>query len=301
MCANEPAVGGSPEPVTAVAPAGRRLAAVRAISIAVATALLSGAAPARAACRFTGATGMTFTGYSPVGAGVAATTTLSYRCSGFTFFATLAITPTTRAMTSGPETLPFELYTDAARTTVFPGSPAMNLPIVANGTVTVYGFVGPRDVGVGTYTRALTATITNNGLTTRTTTFTATAVVAGDCTIEPATLAFGAYDPLVGTPRDATGTLSIACTRGTPYTVALDAGAHAAGGTRRMAGPGGGLLQYELYSDVARIAPWAPSTLVGDTAQTAAAIAVPVYGRIPPGQLVQAGDYTDVVQSTVNF
>jgi spore coat protein U-like protein len=46
---------------------------------------------------------------------------------------------------------------------------------------------------------------------------------------------------------------------------------------------------------------WDTVSLVGGTAPSTAPIALPVYGRIPPGQLVAAGTYGDVVQATVNF
>lgn len=299
MCVNESTVGGSPAPPTTPTRAAPAAALARAVSAVIALTLLAGATPAGAICRFTGATNMTFTGYSPAGAGVAATATLTYRCTGITLIATIAISPTARTMTSGAETLAFELYTDTG--TVFPGPSPVNLPITRNGTVIVNGWLGPQDVGFGTYTGTLTATITSNLVSTQTTTFTASATVGGDCTIQPATLAFGPYDPLAGTARDGAATISIACTRGTPYRVGLGAGSHPAGAIRQMAGTGGELLQYELFSDSGRTTPLPPTATIGGTAGSSAAIPISVFGRIPPGQDVAADDYSDVVQSIVNF
>jgi spore coat protein U-like protein len=300
MCANEHAVGGAPEAVTGHAPAPRRLRVARALSLLLSGAILAWAAPAAAACRFTGVTNMSFSGYSPVGGAVAATATLSYRCTGITWSATIAITPTTRTMTGPGGTLAFELYEDSGRTTVFPGSPAWSIPIVANGTVTVYGYLTPQDVAAGTYTRTFTATLVSNGFTTRTTTFTASTTVLGVCTIAAPTLAFGPYTPVATT--DGAATLSVACTRGTAYTVGLNAGSHPSGSTRQMQmGATGDLLQYELYSNAGRTVVWSSTAVVGGTAATSAAIALPVYGRIPAGQFVEAGDYRDDVTSTVNF
>jgi spore coat protein U-like protein len=300
MWANEDAVGAFPQPVGSRAPA-RRIPLLGAASLALAAAFAVWATPAEAACRFTGATNMTFSGYSPVGGAVAASATLSYRCTGITVSATLAITPTTRTMTSGGNTLSFELYADAARTTVFPGSPALTIPIVANGTVTVFGYLTSQDVPVGTYARTLTATLVSNGSTTRTTTFTASAPVLAACTIQPATLSFGSYDPTSGAPLDASTSIALACTRGTAYTVGLSAGGYAAGSIRQMAGPNGGRLQYELYSNAGRTTVWNTTATVSGTTPSSASIPLIAYGRVPAGQMVPAGDYSDVVTSTVNF
>jgi spore coat protein U-like protein len=301
MWANEDAVGGSPEPAATRAPARRRIPLRGAVSLAVALAVVAWAPPADAACRFNGVTDMTFSGYSPVGGAVAATATLTYRCTGITSSASLAITPTTRTMTSGASTLSFQLYTDAARTTVFPGSPAVTIPVVANGTVTVYGYITAQDVVAGNYARTLTATLVSNGITTRTTTFTASATVLPVCTIQPATLAFGSYNPTSGTPLDAGTSISVACTRGTAYNVGLSAGGYASGSIRQMAGPNGGRLQYELYSNSGRTTVWNTTAVLSGTTGSSASILLNVFGRIPAGQMVQAGDYADVVTSTINF
>lgn len=298
MWANESPVGGPHERAARAAPSGTAPdTARRALSLAIALSLAAWASPALAVCTPRNAT-MTFTNYSPFGAGVAATATIAYTCRR-TGTATIAISPA-RTMTSGASTLPFELYTDAARSTAFPGSPALPIP-ASSGSVTVYAFLRPQDVAPGTYTTRLTVTITSDGRRTRTAGLNVTTTFAGTCSIQPGALAFGAYDPLSTTPADATGTIGIACTRTTRYTVGLGAGNNAAGATRRMAGPGGGLLQYELYSDPARSSPWDAVRTVGGAAPSIAPVPLVVHGRIPAGQRVPAGDYADVVQSTINF
>ena len=65
---------------------------------------------------------------------------------------------------------------------------------------------------------------------------------------------------------------------------------------------GGALLTYELYSDAARTTVWTPSaTPPLGAAPSTAEIPIPVYGRIPPAQTVQAGPYQDTVLATVTF
>lgn len=300
MWGNESTVGRTSQRATRHPPPARPGGAARPLSLAVGLALAAWGAPASAACRIVSTTPMTFTNFSPLGAEVAATATLAYVCVGRTTSATLSIS-TPRAMTSGGSTLPFELHVDGGRTTVFPGSPALDLAIAPFGVVTVYGQLPPRDVAPGTYTARLTVTLTSNGTQVRTSPLDVSTTFLGSCEIQPGTLAFGAYDPLSATPRDATATIAISCTRATPYAVALGAGNHAAGAARQMSGPGGGLLRYELYADPARAIVWnATSTVTGTTPSTAP-IPLVVFGRVPAGQLVQAGAYSDVVQSTINF
>jgi spore coat protein U-like protein len=132
-------------------------------------------------------------------------------------------------------------------------------------------------------------------------TITVTATVANNCTIQPGTLAFGSYDPVAGPANlDASGTFTISCTKGTPYTVGLGLGAHASGTTRRMTN-GTDFLAYEIYNDTGRTTVWNATNTIGGTAASRSAITLTAYGRIVGAQDVAAGPYTDTVTSTVNF
>lgn len=255
--------------------------------------------PATAFCFPQSVTPMVFTNYTPLGAGVMAQATINYRCVAQTSFADISIS-TPRTISSGTGTLTFEVYQDPGRAAVMPGAPA--LPLDLNGTsLTVWGFLPPQSSAPGTYTGTLTVTITSDGTTVRTKPLdVSTSGFVGSCTIQPATLLFGSYDPGAASPRDALATIAVACTAGTPYWVALDAGANPAGLTRQMAS-GLARLQYDLYSDAGRTTPWNTVTTVSGTAPTTDPIPLQVYGRIPAGQYVAAGSYTDTVQATINF
>jgi spore coat protein U-like protein len=129
-----------------------------------------------------------------------------------------------------------------------------------------------------------------------------TATVARSCVISStANIAFGSYDPVVANdanPVDQVGSVGVRCTRGTAYTVHLDQGRNAAGTTRQMQSAGGDVLRYVLYSDSGRTTEWADQ---GGTAASRAEILIPVFGRIPGGQDVPAGTYTDTLTASVNF
>lgn len=136
------------------------------------------------------------------------------------------------------------------------------------------------------------------------------ATVATNCTITTSAVNFGTYDPVVvnaSAPLDGTGTVTVACTKGTNATIGLGAGANSAqasGTTRAMAGPSGNYLSYELYQDSGRTTVWTDSG-TGLRSTGAAPNKAPrdftVYGRVPGGQDVEAGSYNDTVTATVNF
>jgi spore coat protein U domain-containing protein, fimbrial subunit CupE1/2/3/6 len=145
------------------------------------------------------------------------------------------------------------------------------------------------------------------------------ASVAANCTISTSAVAFGAYDPVVTNASNGlngTGSVTIACTKGSAPAITLGLGANAAGSQRNMKITGGGsdVLAYELYqppttnpgdacsfpgstvwgtSVATTFTPTAPSTKAGRTYN--------VCGTVSGGQDVSVGSYQDTVVATVNF
>jgi spore coat protein U-like protein len=134
-----------------------------------------------------------------------------------------------------------------------------------------------------------------------------TATVTNNCTISTAALAFGSYDPVVAnaaTNLDGTGTVSVACTKGTSATVGLGLGSNASGSTRRMNDGSGNFLTYELYQDSGHVTVWGNSgggLLSPAAAPSKATRNFSVYGQVASNQDVTAGSYSDTVVATVNF
>src|SRR4029079_1009628 len=124
-------------------------------------------------------------------------------------------------------------------------------------------------------------------------------------------LAFGNYDP-VGTnatiDQPGTGVVNVYCTPGTAVNVFLDLGSHAivATSTRRMLGPSGNLLTYEIYRNTGHTNIWG-STVATSNSGTATLIGTPInngftaYGLVTAGQDVLPGNYGDTVLVTVNY
>jgi spore coat protein U-like protein len=136
---------------------------------------------------------------------------------------------------------------------------------------------------------------------------TVTASVSKNCTITTSPVAFAAYDSVAAnatTPLDATGKVTISCTKGATATVGLGLGSNAQGQTRRMTQGPAAFLTYELYQDAGHATVW--GNTVNDSLPIPAAPNrnprdFTVYGRVAQAQDATVGNYTDTVVATVNF
>lgn len=139
---------------------------------------------------------------------------------------------------------------------------------------------------------------------TATDTMTVTATVQSGCVLTASPLAFGIYNPTSATSLDATTTVLVTCTLGTPYNVGMGAGAGTGATTAvRKLTSSGNTLNYALYQNAGRTTNWG-NTVGTDTLSATAGLlpnAITVYGRIPSGQNTLAGVYTDSVTVTVTY
>jgi len=118
------------------------------------------------------------------------------------------------------------------------------------------------------------------------------------CTISPATLSFGGYMAYNPTPLDVTASLSVTCDK--PVLVTISIGPSFNSGNtanRQMRSPSSSMpLNYNIYSNKKRTHVW------GEGAEAVTANAnkpITIYGRIPNGQDVPAGDYSDSMIMTI--
>ena len=133
-----------------------------------------------------------------------------------------------------------------------------------------------------------------------------TATVIPSCVISTTPVAFGVYDPVVtnsATAVDSSGTVTIACTKGSSQTITLDQGSNADGSTRRMSDGLGEYMTYELYQDSARSQVWGTgaNAYTPGPAPSSLPRSFTVHGRLPGAQDATVGAYTDIVVATVNF
>jgi spore coat protein U-like protein len=135
--------------------------------------------------------------------------------------------------------------------------------------------------------------------------FEVSATVNADCRISVTDLFFGSYDPLGqngSRELDAAAGVNMLCTRDARAKIAIDSGRNAADGTRGLAADGQ-RVSYQIYRDADRTQVWGSGADAQQFVSTG--IQSPqqfnVYARIPPGQEVASGRYTDVVTATVEF
>ena len=133
------------------------------------------------------------------------------------------------------------------------------------------------------------------------------ATATATCTVAAGTLDFGSYTG--ASDVDGSATITVNCGSVEPSNlvyVTFGLGSHADSTQRRMADDGTGtqFLNYNLYSDSGR------TTALGDTDQLSVTLSLntgeyggeaTVYGRVPSGQNVKAGTYTDTVVVTLNY
>lgn len=143
---------------------------------------------------------------------------------------------------------------------------------------------------------------------TKSATLNVAASVSLRCTIATAPINFGTYDPYGNNalnPLDAVGGVSLNCSAGSNVDVRLGQGSFPAPGStnanpRRRLGSGADRLDYNLYEDAAYTTVW-DNVAKGLKGGKTFPVVIPVYGRVPEGQNVPIGTYTDSVVATVFF
>lgn len=230
---------------------------------------------------------------------------------------------TSRAMYQGGnsanDALRYNIYTDPARTAIWSGVTRRTYETQSGQTTFTeplyLRFPGTtQDVAASGQDYWDVVTVTFNpvgGGGTNSCTLRVQTRVEAECTAPDSTLSFGAYDPVsvnATTPRDATAALLYRCTKGVAANVQIDNGLS---GVRQMQGPqpaSTDTLAYQLFTNPGRTTIWT-TVIPGTVSATSTSKNVPlggaggltVYGRIPPGQNVTAGSYSQNVTATINY
>ena len=139
-----------------------------------------------------------------------------------------------------------------------------------------------------------------------TATLTVGANVVQNCAIQISDLRFGNYDPLLAhasSPLDVEATLTTICTPDTTLLIEMDDGQSSEGTVRRLFG-GIEFLNYDIYKDAGRSQRWGRANdglLMYTPPGQIAPMFQTVYGRIPGGQNIRPGPYSDSIQVTLHF
>lgn len=134
----------------------------------------------------------------------------------------------------------------------------------------------------------------------------ATILVA--CNVSGTNLNFGGnLDPLATSgPVDTSSNLQVVCTNTTPYSVALNAGLNAGGGSNfgaRAMKSGNNTLPYQLYLDTGHATVWGDGASSGvyHGTGTGSSQSLTIYGRLPSLNGVAPGTYSDTVTVTISY
>ncbi len=138
--------------------------------------------------------------------------------------------------------------------------------------------------------------------------------ITASCTINAATLNFGANVPgttLVSSNITAQTTVSVTCTNGSPYSIGMDNGANFSGSRRMRQGATANYLSYGLFTDAGLANAWTTATDNPNCATAnscflgtgnGSAQSVNIYGRVPStGTAPPTGLYTDTVTMTITY
>lgn len=133
------------------------------------------------------------------------------------------------------------------------------------------------------------------------------------CSVTATNMDFGAYDPFGVADLETQGTLSVTCEAFllaglVEYEIQVNAGTNAALPNRSLSN-GLHLLDYNLYTDATLTSIWGDNTAgtVSIVDSYLLALLAPqtrqytIFGRIPGGQNVSAGTYTDTITVTVIY
>lgn len=141
---------------------------------------------------------------------------------------------------------------------------------------------------------------------------------AADCSITAVSVNFGAYDPVVASPDDSVGTVTVTCrhlsggAQRVNYSVTLSNGMNGTSPSTRKLAAGTARLGYNVFTDPARTQVWGNGT--GGTVIASGAVTIgpgvgngtktfmhTVYGRIPQLQDAAPGTYNDTLVLTLTF
>lgn len=138
-----------------------------------------------------------------------------------------------------------------------------------------------------------------------------TALLAFKCNVTATGLAFGNYDSLNPVSTNATADIGVTCSikaknKSAPLvvTVSVDTGSSGSFSQRYMTSvSGAGVLNYNMYMDAAGINVWGDGS--GGTSNRVVNVTkespfnAKIYGKIPAGQNIPAGSYSDAITVTV--
>jgi spore coat protein U-like protein len=123
---------------------------------------------------------------------------------------------------------------------------------------------------------------------------------ATGCTASTVGVSFADYDPFEPGPLESVGNIHVSCDGQASFTISLSPGAGSFAARTMVNGVH--RMDYNLYSDPARLIVWGEGSGNGSTVSVTAAEAdLAVYGRVPARQNLPPGSYSDSIVVTITY
>lgn len=125
-------------------------------------------------------------------------------------------------------------------------------------------------------------------------------IAVASCTASTQAVVFGNYDVFSQAALQGVGGIEVSCSPAATYSISLSTG-NGSFQQREMLG-GGAILYYNLFTSAAYSVVWGDGSGASSTvAGTGELEFHTIYGLVPAGQNLRAGNYTDTIVVTINF
>jgi spore coat protein U-like protein len=129
---------------------------------------------------------------------------------------------------------------------------------------------------------------------------------AANCSVSTTPVLFGTYDVFTPAALDSVGSIVLDCNGARDVVVSIDQGRAGTFTPRKLYLNTTEWLGYNLYRDPARAMVWGDGTsgtsfYYNPRLPNNEPVSLPIFGRIPAGQDVRAGTYSDNLSVTINF
>jgi spore coat protein U-like protein len=126
------------------------------------------------------------------------------------------------------------------------------------------------------------------------------------CTVTTTTVNFGNYNPILATATDSTGTIDVFCdVKSMGVITSIGVSPNSGVFSPRQMAFGLELMNYNVYTNKQRTSIWGDGTVgtstVSNNIPANKTKSMTVYGRIPPGQDVSVGTFSETLTVTVTW
>lgn len=222
-----------------------------------------------------------------------------------------------RRMVQGASFLSYDLFTDSQRSSIFCDGFGQGIPVEAtyagpgvySANFSFYGRIPSNQLPqvAGSYTDSLTMTLQTNSTVHASVAVPISTVAPNSCYVTTTPLSFGEFKPPTDGDKSTSASVTVTCTAGGNYSVALGGGLNASGSTRRMTRQGNpsSTLSYFVYADAARTTPWGDDSILGPQVNSSMASGISqsltVFGRMQANPSAIPGLYSDEVTVTITY